>query len=177
MHTAAALTAPTPARPPTVLDGEHFQAVLTCQLSGVCYGISLRSVQEIRSYEAPTRLANAPICVKGVIDLRGTMVPIVDLRLIFGLASADFDGLTATVLLNVGDRMIGVVVDSVTDVIGLSRAQIKAAPRFSSQHGSTSFIAGIATPDAADPQRMLILLDIDALMSSAAIGLYDQAFH
>ena len=176
MPTAIALIAPTAALPPKALGSEHFQEVLTCQLGGVSYGISLRSVQEIRSYEVPTRLANAPACVKGVIDLRGIVVPIVDLRLSFGLDSTACDGLTVTVVLNVGDRVIGVVVDSVSDVIGLSNAQIKPPPSFSSQ-GSTSFIAGICSPDAADPQSMLVLLDIDALMCSAAVGLFTQALH
>ena len=175
MHTAAALIMPTVVHP-TALDNAHFQEVLTCQLGGVSYGISLRSVQEIRSYEAPTLIANAPACVKGVIDLRGSIVPIVDLRLSFGLDSVAYDDLTVTVVLNVGDRVIGVVVDSVSDVIGLSGTQIKPAPRFSSQ-GSTNFVAGIGTPDAADPRRMLVLLDIDALMSSAAVGLHVLATH
>jgi purine-binding chemotaxis protein CheW len=177
MNTASALTVPSSARPTTALGQLHFHEVLTCQLGGVSYGISLRSVQEIRSYEAPTRLANAPACVKGVIDLRGIIVPIVDLRLSFGLDSAEYDSLTVTVVLNVGDRVIGVVVDSVSDVIGLSAAQIQPPPQFSTAAAAANFIAGIGMPDATDPQRMLVLLDIEKLMSSAAIGLFDQAIH
>ena len=177
MNTAPALTVPAAARPLGALDTLHFHEVLTCQLGGVSYGISLRSVQEIRSFEAPTRLANAPACVKGVIDLRGIVVPIVDMRLRFGLLDAGYTGTTVTIVLNIGGRTVGMVVDSVSDVIGLSAAQIKPAPSFSTTHDGGSFIAGIATPDAADPQRLLVLLNIDALISSAAIGLFEQSLH
>jgi len=143
---------------------------LSCQLGGVSYGIALGCVQEIRSYEAPTQIANAPACVKGIVDLRGVIVPIVDLRISFGLPSVNYDALTVSVILLVRDRVIGVVVDSVSDVLALSGDQIKPSPSFNRAFDA-SYIAGIGTPDGEDPQRMLLLLDIEKLLSNPDLGL------
>ncbi|MCZ8076963.1 MAG: chemotaxis protein CheW [Paucibacter sp.] len=152
------------------LDRGRSQEFLSCQLGGVSYGIPLRCVQEIRSYEAPTQIANAPAWVKGIVDLRGVIVPIVDLRMSFGLSPVNYDALTVTVVLQLRERVIGVVVDSVSDVLALSSPQIKPAPSFS--HAlDASYIAGIGTPDAEDTQRMLLLLDIERLLGGAAMGL------
>ncbi|PND39392.1 chemotaxis protein CheW [Paucibacter aquatile] len=152
------------------LDRGRSQEFLSCQLGGVSYGIPLRCVQEIRSYEAPTQIANAPAWVKGIVDLRGVIVPIVDLRMSFGLPQVNYDALTVTVVLHLRERVIGVVVDSVSDVLALSGPQIKPAPSFS-QALDAGYIAGIGTPDAEDTQRMLILLDIERLLGGAAMGL------
>lgn len=152
------------------LDQGRSQEFLSCQLGGVSYGIPLRCVQEIRSYEAPTQIANAPAWVKGIVDLRGVIVPIVDLRMSFGLSTVNYDALTVTVVLHLRERVIGVVVDSVSDVLALNAAQIKPAPSFS-QALDASYIAGIGTPDAEDTQRMLLLLDIERLLGGAAMGL------
>ncbi|MEH0166337.1 chemotaxis protein CheW [Roseateles microcysteis] len=145
--------------------------VLTCQLGGVSYGIELRCVQEIRSYEAPTRIANAPDFIKGFVNLRGVIVPVIDLRLSFGLPVPAYDAFTITVVLNLADRIVGVVVDSVSDVIALLPSQIKPAPDFNDTVDAR-YIAGIGTPDeSSSDARMLVLLDIEKLMSSAAMGL------
>lgn len=143
---------------------------LSFRLGGEEYGIDILKVQEIRGYEEPTRIANAPAYIKGVVNLRGVIVPIVDLRLKFGLQEARYDSVTVTIVLNIGNRVIGVVVDSVSDVIALGGEGIKPAPEFSGAL-STDYIIGIGTLKDGERQRMLILMDIERLMSSADMGL------
>jgi len=125
-------------------------------------------VQEIRSYEPPTRIANAPAFIKGVVNLRGVIVPIVDLRLKLGCASAEYNSFTVVIVLNVKGRVVGAVVDSVSDVLELQGDAVKPAPEMNSAV-DLSFITGIG--NVAD--RMLILMDIEALMSSADMGLIE----
>jgi purine-binding chemotaxis protein CheW len=134
------------------------------------YGIDILKVQEIRGYEEPTRMANAPAYIKGVVNLRGVIVPIIDLRIKFGLPEAKYDSVTVTIVLNIGNRVIGVVVDSVSDVIALQPGDIKPAPEFNGAL-STEHLLGIGTLKDGDRQRMLILMDIEKLMSSADMGL------
>jgi purine-binding chemotaxis protein CheW len=141
---------------------------LTFRLGAEEYGIDILKVQEIRSYEQPTRIANAPAFIKGVINLRGVIVPIVDLRLKLGCDTAEYNGFTVVIVLNVKGRVVGSVVDSVSDVLELAADSIQAAPEMSSAV-DTSFITGIASVH----ERMLILMDIEALMSSADMGLID----
>jgi purine-binding chemotaxis protein CheW len=131
-------------------------------------------VQEIRSYEMPTRIANAPNFVKGVVNLRGVIVPIIDLRLKLQCEKVEYNDFTVVVVLNVRGRVVGAVVDSVSDVLQLGRDQVKPAPEMSSSVDS-AFITGIGTirngQGADSTERMLILMDIEALMSSAEMGL------
>src|SRR5205085_4790837 len=94
------------------------------------YGIDILRVQEIRSYEAPTRIANAPHFIKGVVNLRGVIVPIVDMRLRFALADVQYNAFTVVIILNIASRTVGMVVDSVSDVLELANEEIKAAPEF-----------------------------------------------
>ena len=147
---------------------------LTFRLGAEEYGIDILRVQEIRSYEQPTRIANAPSFIKGVVNLRGVIVPIIDLRLKLGCDSAEYNTFTVVVVLNVRGRVVGAVVDSVSDVMALSKDQIKPAPELSSSVDS-SFITGIGTLSNAQgdkaSERMLILMDIEGLMSSADMGL------
>lgn len=138
------------------------------------YGIDILKVQEIRGYEAPTRMVNAPPSVLGVLNLRGVIVPILDLRLKFNLAQAAYDSQTVTIVLNVGDRVIGMVVDAVSDVVALQREEIKPAPELGSAMDAEHII-GIATVHENEQARMLILLDIEQLMSSADMGLVAAA--
>jgi purine-binding chemotaxis protein CheW len=147
---------------------------LTFRLGAEEYGIDILRVQEIRSYEAPTRIANVPEFIKGVVNLRGVIVPIVDLRLKLGCPSAEYNTFTVVVVLNVRGRVVGAVVDSVSDVLELQKDQIKPAPSLHS-NVDASFITGIGTAKNGDADRMLILMDIEALMSSAEMGLIDQA--
>ena len=141
---------------------------LTFRLGQEEYGIDILRVQEIRSYEPPTRIANAPPFIKGVVNLRGVIVPIVDLRVKLGCDSVEYNGFTVVVVLNVRGRVVGAVVDSVSDVLELTSEAIKPAPEMNTSV-DTRFITGIGSIG----ERMLILMDIEALMSSADMGLVD----
>lgn len=143
---------------------------LSFQLGEEQYGIDILKVQEIRGYEPSTRLANAPAFILGVLNLRGVIVPVLDMRIKFGMTDVHYGSQTVTIVLNVADRVIGMVVDAVQDVVALQAQDIKPAPEFngavSSQH-----IMGIATVEQADQTRMLILMDIEKLITSADMGL------
>lgn len=143
---------------------------LTFRLGAEEYGIDILCVQEIRSYESPTRLAGAPDFVKGAVNLRGLIVPIVDLRLYLSCESAKFDLSTVVIVLNLSGHVIGAVVDAVSDVVALATESIKPAPAMSSC-GTTEFILGIGCLRNGDSERMLILTDIAALLRSADLGL------
>ncbi|WP_194724528.1 chemotaxis protein CheW [Noviherbaspirillum malthae] len=133
------------------------------------YGIHILKVQELRGYEAPTRIANAPAFIKGVVNLRGIIVPIVDMRIKFNLGTPTYDQFTVVIILNIGGRVMGMVVDSVSDVITLSPEQVKPAPEMGTAL-NTDHLIGLGTID----ERMLILVDIDKLMSSAELGLMEE---
>jgi purine-binding chemotaxis protein CheW len=133
------------------------------------YGIDILKVQEIRGYEAVTRIANAPDFIKGVVNLRGIIVPIVDMRIKFQLGEPTYDQFTVVIILNIAGRVVGMVVDSVSDVTTLSPEQIKPAPEMGTAL-NTDYLIGLGTID----QRMLILVDIDKLMSSAEMGLIEK---
>ena len=133
------------------------------------YGIDILRVQEIRGYEAVTRIANAPDFVKGVVNLRGLIVPIVDMRIKFNLGTPTYDQFTVVIILNIGGRVMGMVVDSVSDVTTLMQDQIKPAPEMGTTFDS-DYLIGLGTLD----ERMLILVDIDKLMSSSEMGLIEK---
>ncbi|GGX01046.1 chemotaxis protein CheW [Undibacterium macrobrachii] len=133
------------------------------------YGIDILKVQEIRGYEAVTRIANAPDFLKGVINLRGIIVPIVDMRIKFNLGEPTYDQLTVVIILNIGVRVVGMVVDSVSDVMTLLPEQVRPAPEMNTTFNS-DFLIGLGTLD----ERMLILVDIEKLMSSPEMGLMDN---
>ena len=143
---------------------------LTFRLGTVGYGIDILKVQEIRGYEAPTPMAGAPEFMKGVLNLRGVIVPIVDLRCKFGLTRIAFDHLTVTIILSVSGRVVGAVVDAVSDVVELAPAQIKPMPAFSASIDA-NFITGIGAPGQDDQKDMLVLLDIEKMMASTDMGL------
>jgi len=146
--------------------GEDSSEFLTFTLGREEYGIDILKVQEIRGYNAVTAIANAPAFVKGVINLRGTIVPIVDLRIKFNLGQVEYDQFTVVMILNIMSRVVGAVVDSVSDVLRLNPEQIRAAPEFGSGM-DTKYITGIGAID----ERMLILIDIEKLMSSPDMAL------
>ena len=154
------------ARGATAKGGEF----LTFRLGGDEYGIDILKVQEIRSYDAPTRIADAPPFIKGVVHLRGAIVPIVDLRIKLGCERADYTRLTVVIVLNVEGRVVGIVVDSVSDVLALEGGAIEPAPE-TSRAIDTRFITGIGSVS----DRVLILIDIEGLMASDEIGLLDSA--
>jgi len=139
---------------------------LTFRLDREEYGIDILKVQEIRGYESPTRIANAPHFIKGVVNLRGTIVPIVDMRLRFNCEQAQYDTFTVVIVLNLRQRIVGIVVDSVSDVMELAPENMRPAPDVDSVIGSESVIGLGSLGD-----RMLILLDIEKLMSAEDMGL------
>ena len=156
----------------TAGDAAGEREYLTFRLGNEEYGIDILKVQEIRGYDAVTAIANAPAFIKGVVNLRGIIVPIVDLRIKFAVGEARYDQFTVVIILNIGARVVGVVVDSVSDVLTLASGQVKAAPEFATTL-NTEYITGLGTVD----QRMLILVDIERLMSSADMALMDEAVH
>ncbi len=141
---------------------------LTFRLGDEEYGIDILKVQEIRGYENPTRIANAPHFLKGVVNLRGTIVPIVDLRMRFGCSSSEYNDFTVSIILHIGQRTIGVVVDSVSDVAEIPAEAIRSAPEMSSAIDA-AYIRGLAQVG----ERMVILLDIESLLLSPDMGLVD----
>lgn len=142
---------------------------LSFKLSNEEYGIDILKVQEIRGYEAVTRVANAPEFIKGVVNLRGIIIPIIDMRIKFNLGTPTYDQFTVVIILNINDRIIGIVVDSVSDVVTLKQEQIKPAPDMGTSF-SSDYLMGIATID----ERLIILTDISKLMSSKEMGLMDN---
>jgi purine-binding chemotaxis protein CheW len=144
---------------------------LTFRLGAESYGIDILKVQEIRGYEQPTTIANAPPFIKGVINLRGVIVPILDLRVKFRLPETQYDEFTVVIILNVASRVVGVVVDSVSDVLSLDPDAIRPTPEFASNTFDTKYITGLANLD----ENLLIMLDIEKLMTSADMALVDSA--
>ena len=142
---------------------------LTFTLGEEEYGIDILNVQEIRGYDAVTRIANAPEYIKGVINMRGVIVPIIDMRIRFHLGNVEYNQFTVVIILNIGERVIGMVVDGVSDVIALKREAIRPAPEFGVVL-DTEYIEGLASVD----ERMVIVVDIEKLMTSGEMGLVDQ---
>jgi purine-binding chemotaxis protein CheW len=135
------------------------------------YGIDILKVQEIRGYDAGgvTRIANVPSFIKGVTNLRGIIVPIVDLRIKFNLGKVEYNEQTVVIILNLDRRVVGIVVDGVSDVLMLGAAQVRPAPEFGATL-STEYLTGLGTID----DRMLILVDIEKLMTSDEMALVEK---
>ena len=142
---------------------------LTFTLGNEEYGIDILKVQEIRGYDTVTHIANAPEFIKGVINLRGVIVPIVDMRIKFKVGVPTYNEFTVVIIMNVLGRVIGMVVDGVSDVVALSPEQIKAAPEMGAAM-DTDYITGLGTLN----DQMLILVDIEKLMSSEEMQVMDQ---
>lgn len=143
---------------------------LTFRLDQEEYGIDILKVQEIRGYDTVTKIPEAPEFIKGVINLRGTIVPVVDMRLKFRLSKVEYNEFTVMIVLNIARRVVGMVVDGVSDVLQLTPEQIRPAPEFGNLV-NTRFITGIGALD----EQMLILIDIEKLMSSDDMALMDSA--
>lgn len=139
---------------------------LTLRLGDEDYAIDIMRVQEIRSYEEPTKMANSPSFIKGVINLRGVIVPIVDLRMKLNIAKVDYNEFTVVIILKILGRVIGAVVDAVSDVVNLDAAMIKEAPQFESSIDAR-FILGLANVG----ERMLIVMNMEALLSNSEMGM------
>lgn len=132
---------------------------LTFRLDGQEYGIAILKVQEIKGWDRMTPIPNSPPYVKGVLNLRGVIVPVFDLRLRFGLPEAERDAFTVIIVVNIGGRLAGIVVDSVSDVINVGAEQKCAAPEYEGQQ-NREFIQGLAQVE----DKLLIILDIDRMV-------------
>jgi len=150
-------------------ESEERHELLTFTLGSEEYGIDILKVQEIRGYDAVTTIANAPEFIKGVINLRGIIVPIVDMRIKFKLGNITYDETTVVIILNVANRVLGMVVDGVSDVTSLKPDDIKPAPKFGSSLDA-EYLQGLGTAD----DRMIILVDIEKLMSSRDMELIEE---
>jgi purine-binding chemotaxis protein CheW len=148
---------------------EAVREVLVFVLGAEEYGVDILKVQEIRGYEKVTPIPAAPAYLKGVVNLRGIIVPVIDLRMKFGMAEPRYDSFTVVVILRIASRVIGIVVDGVSDVVRLAASEIKAAPQLGSLVDS-SFLAGLATQN----ERMILLLDIEKFLSSGELNLLAQ---
>ena len=144
--------------------------LLTFTLGSEEYGIDILKVQEIRGYDTVTTIANSPEFIKGVINLRGIIVPIVDMRIKFNLGKVEYNQFTVVIILNLANRVMGIVVDGVSDVITLTPEQLKPAPEFGTSL-DTQYITGLGTVD----ERMIIVMDIEKLMSSSDMELVETA--
>ena len=153
----------------TTATREATREVLVFILGSEEYGVDILKVQEIRGYDKVTPIPSAPAYLKGIVNLRGVIVPLVDMRVRFGLAEPRYDATTVVVILRVAGRVIGLVVDAVSDVVHLTPQEVKAAPGLGSVVDS-SFLAGLATRD----DRMILLLDIEKLLSSGEMNLLVQ---
>jgi purine-binding chemotaxis protein CheW len=149
---------------------------LSFRLGAVAYGLETRNIREIRGYQAPTPLDGAPGAVRGVLNLRGQIVPVLDLRVRFGLSQVRFDPLTVTVFLQLAGRTVGLVVDSVSDVLMLTPAQIRPLPPGTTGADACG-ILGIGVPDPARHGDMLVLLDMNTLLGTEDLGPGAQAIH
>jgi purine-binding chemotaxis protein CheW len=155
---------------PQVQDEGQVREYLAFSLGGEEYVVDILKVQEIRTYEGVTRIANMPPYIKGVMNLRGTVVPVVDLRIRFNVGKAEYDATTIVIVMNIGRRTIGVVVDGVSDVVVLKSADLRPAPEIAGVLRA-EYLQGVAILD----NRMLIVVDIDGLMSSRDMGLLESA--
>ncbi len=134
------------------------------RLGGVDYGVDTQKVRELLSYDGVMRLDDVPLFIKGVVNLRGAIVPVVDPRLKFGLGAARYDAATTVVVLCLAGRLIGMVADSVADVVTLRAEQIKPSP------SAADYLVGVGVREG----RVLQLVDPYRLMAGPEIGLYDK---
>jgi purine-binding chemotaxis protein CheW len=141
---------------------------LTFTLGAEHYGLDIMQVKEIRGYETVTKIANAPPFIKGVLNLRGDIVPIVDLRLKFDVGEATYNEFTIVIMLHIGERIVGIVVDAVSDVINIGSDEVKPPPQFGVAFDSQYLHGLVAVND-----HMVILLNIEKLISSQELGLFD----
>lgn len=139
---------------------------LTLRLGSEEYAIDILRVQEIRSYEEPTRMVNSPAFIKGVVNLRGVIVPIADLRLKLNVPNADYNEFTVVIILNIHGSVVGAVVDAVSDVVTLDGGAIKPAPQFETTLDSR-FVVGLVTLG----ERTLVVMNVDVLLANAELGI------
>jgi purine-binding chemotaxis protein CheW len=144
--------------------------VLVFRLGGEEYGVDILKVQEIRGYDKVTPLPSAPGFLKGVVNLRGIIVPVLDLRVKFGLPEPTYDAFTVVIILRVSSRVIGIVVDAVSDVVALAADEVKPAPALGALVDA-AFLAGLATQG----ERMILLMDIERFLSARELDLLGES--
>jgi len=153
---------------------KEFKELLTFFLAGEEYGVDILRVQEIKGWDSVTNIPNTPEYIRGVINIRGSIVPIIDMRLRFTLEKKEYDATTVVIILNVvskgnTDRVMGVVVDAVSDVYNVPVNDVKASPDFGTAV-DTEFVTGLATIDG----KMIIVLDIDHMLNAAELAVVDK---
>ncbi len=157
-----------------IANGSGHEQYLTFMLAGEEYGVDILRVQEIKGWDSATRIPNTPDYVQGVINLRGTIVPIIDLRMRFNLEKLEYGPTTVVVVLKVESenkhRTMGIVVDGVSDVYSISADELKSAPEFGDDVNA-EFVKGLATID----EKMVIMLNIDKLLNSRELSVLDSA--
>lgn len=146
------------------------QEFLTFVLGDENYALDIMTVKEIRGYESVTKIANAPSYIKGVLNLRGDIVPIIDLRIKFNVGEVTYDEFTIVIMLMIGDRVVGIVVDEVSDVIKVDDEEIRPPPEFGVAFDS-SYLHGLTTIN----EQMVILVNIQKLITSDELGLFDPS--
>ncbi|HED34865.1 MAG TPA: chemotaxis protein CheW [Gammaproteobacteria bacterium] len=153
---------------------KEFKEFLTFFLAGEEYGVDILRVQEIKGWDSVTNIPNTPDYIRGVINIRGSIVPIIDMRLRFNLEMKEYDATTVVIVLNVvkngkANRTMGVVVDAVSDVYNVPADDVKASPDFGTAV-DTEFVTGLATID----EKMIIVLDIDHMLNAAELAVVDK---
>jgi purine-binding chemotaxis protein CheW len=148
---------------------ESTREVLVFVIGKEEYAVDILKVQEIRGYEKVTAIPAAPHYLKGVVNLRGVIVPVIDMRIKFGVAEPRYDSFTVVVILRLASRVVGIVVDGVSDVVPLAASDVKEAPRLGASVDA-SFLTGVATLG----DRMVLLLDIEKFLSSGELAVLDS---
>ena len=153
---------------------KEFKELLTFFLAGEEYGVDILRVQEIKGWDSVTNIPNTPEYIRGVINIRGSIVPIIDMRLRFNLEKREYDATTVVIVLNVmtnghDNRTMGVVVDAVSDVYNIPINDVKPSPDFGTAV-DTEFVTGLATID----EKMIIVLDIDYMLNAAELAVIDK---
>ena len=152
---------------------KEFKELLTFFLAGEEYGVDILRVQEIKGWDSVTNIPNTPEYIRGVINIRGSIVPIIDMRLRFNLEKKEYTATTVVIILSVvskgnDDRIMGVVVDAVSDVYNVPINDVKASPDFGTAV-DTEFVTGLATID----EKMIIVLNIDHMLNAAELAVVD----
>lgn len=138
---------------------------LTFALGGEEYGVEILKVQEIRGYAPITPIPNTPPHIKGVMNLRGAIIPVVDLRRALAMPAAEHGPFTVIIVVTVGTRVMGLIVDAVSDVLDVARADIHSTPDFGSRIDAR-FIHGMAR--AGD--KLVVLLDIERVLAGEEVA-------
>jgi purine-binding chemotaxis protein CheW len=153
-------------------DGTAATQYLTVNLADEEYGIDILAVREIRGWTSVTRIPQAPGYVLGVLNLRGAIVPVLDLRLRFGLSREEYTGTTVTVIITVAGRLFGIVVDAVSDVLDVEQNNVRPVPDMGTAV-DTEYLKGLTSIG----ERMVLLLDADKLLQPQDAQMLDAALN